>query len=48
MPPNNLEAMTHHQDTIPRKVPFERIAPHVSCNADPGEVGRREPSHRDA
>lgn len=30
MPPNNLEAMTHYQDTIHSKVPFERIAPHVS------------------
>lgn len=32
MPPNNLEAMTHYQDTIHRKVPFERIAPYVSRN----------------
>lgn len=30
MPPNNLEAMTHYQDTIHRKVPFERIARFVS------------------
>jgi hypothetical protein len=32
MPPGNLEAMVHYEDTIRNKVAFERIAPHVSSN----------------
>jgi len=30
MPPNNLEAMTHYQDTIQQKVSFDRISRFVS------------------
>ncbi len=30
MPPGNLEAMVHYQDTIQHKVALERISPHVA------------------
>jgi D-alanyl-D-alanine carboxypeptidase len=30
MPPGNTEAMVHYQDTIRKKVAFDRIAPHVT------------------
>ncbi|PYL08882.1 MAG: hypothetical protein DME33_05925 [Verrucomicrobia bacterium] len=30
MPPGNVEAMVHYQDTIRNKVSFERVAPHIS------------------
>jgi hypothetical protein len=30
MPPGNVEAMVHSQDTIRNKVAFDRIAPHIS------------------
>jgi hypothetical protein len=30
MPPGNAEAMVHYEDTIRNKVPFDRLAPHLS------------------
>lgn len=30
MPPSNLEAMVHYEDTIRRRVPFQRLAPFLS------------------
>ena len=32
MPPGNMEAMVHYQDTIRKKVAYERIASHVSTS----------------
>src|SRR5690242_10337935 len=32
MPPGNAEAMVHYEDTIKRRVPLSRIAPHLSAN----------------
>jgi hypothetical protein len=31
MPPGNAQAMVHYEDTIKHRVPFSRIAPHVSA-----------------
>lgn len=30
MPPGNYEAQVHYEDTIKRRVPFERLAPFLS------------------